>query len=106
MRFSDEMIQQVWEKGRATLDQDSTIWRKDECGAWMNRAYYGNERSEYGWKIENVSTGGPDILENLRPLHRHNTFDRANHQAKCRVAADRAGLEPSEHIKEPRNRNA
>ncbi len=105
MPFSDEMIQQVWEKGRATLDQNSAIWREDECGAWMRREHYGNKRSEYGWMIENVSTGGADILENLRPFHHQNTFDRANHQAKCHVTADRTGLEASEHIKEPRNRN-
>lgn len=105
MPFSDEMIQQVWEKSRATLDQDSAIWRRDECGAWMKRECYENERSDYGWKIENVSIGGPDILENLRPLHHQNTFDRANHRAKCRVTADRTGLEAREHIKEPRNRN-
>lgn len=105
MPFSDEMIRQVWEKGRGTPDQDSDVWRKDECGAWMNREHYGKERSEYGWRIENVSIGGPDILENLRPLHLQNTFDRANHQAKCRVTADRTGLEAREHINEPRNRN-
>lgn len=106
MPFSDVIIQQVWEKGRATFDQDGTMWRKDECGAWMNRAQYGNEHSEYGWKIENVSVGGPDIIENLRPFHRHNTFDTANQQAKCHITADRTGLEAREHIKEPRNRKA
>ena len=104
MPFSDAIIKQVWEKGRTMFDQDGVIWRKDECGAWMHRAQYGNEHSEYGWKIENVSVGGPDIVENLRPLHRQNIFDTANHRAKCHVTADRTGLGAREHIKEPRNR--
>jgi hypothetical protein len=71
----------------------------------MKRQHYGNERSEYGWKIENVSAGGPDVLENLRPFHHENAFDRANGQAKCHVTADRTGIEPREHIAQPRNRN-
>ncbi len=105
MAFSDEMIQQVWEKGRGTFDQDSSIWRQDECGAWMKREHYGNQHSDYGWKIENVSIGGPDIVQNLRPFHCQNTFDKANHRAKCHVTADRTALEASEHVKEPRNRD-
>ncbi len=105
MSFSDKLIQQVWEKARATFDQNSVTWRQDECGAWIRREHYGNVQSEYGWKIENVSAGGPAILENLRAFHQQNSFDRANAKAKCHVTADRAGLEPGEHVVQPRNRS-
>ncbi len=103
MEFSEEKIQQVWEKARGTLDQDSNVWRKDECGAWINRDQYGSEYSDYGWKIENVSLANSSAVENLRPFHRGNSFDRNVGQAKCHVTADRTGLEAREHIDQPRN---
>ncbi len=106
MEFDGYIIQQVWEKCRATSDQDPTEWRKDECGAWVKRDHYGNEESEYGWKIANVSKGGPDELENLRPFHHANSFDIAVGRPKCHITADRSGVEqPTQHIDEPRNRS-
>ena len=105
MAFSDEIVQQVWEKGRGTLDQESSIWRKDECGAWMRREHYGNEHSEYGWKIINVTPGGADDVENLRPYHKENSFDPNSGQARCRLTADREHIQAPAHIDTPRNKN-
>lgn len=104
MKLRENMVQQVWDKGRATPDRDPTEWRKDECGAWMHRPEYGNERSEFGWKIENVTPGGADEIDNLRPFHHDNGFDRPAGKARCHVTADREGIQPTAHIGQPSNR--
>lgn len=106
MEYSEGLIQDVWEKARATGDQDRGTWRKDECGAWMRREHYGRTQSEFGWKIENVSDGEPETLRNLRPFNCANGFDRANGRAHCRVTADLAHVATPERVLEPRNRNA
>lgn len=106
MSFDEASIQQVWEKGRLMADRDWNHWRRDECGAWMYREHYGNESSEFGWKIVNVSTGGNDSIEHLRPLHHGNHFEQATGQAHCKVTADLEGVQPTAHISAPRNRAA
>lgn len=104
MPLDEDTIQKVWEKGRAAADRPAAQWRTDECGAWMHRAQYGNSESEFGWKIQNVSAGGADIVENLRPFHYENDFDVANRGPHCRVTADRTGIAPSQLVGAPRNR--
>lgn len=104
MAFSEEQVQQVWEKARGVPDHDSNEWRQDECGAWLRRDAYYHEQSEYGWVIVNTSLGGPDVVENLRPLHCSNTFDRAIGKAHCHVAADRSGQMSTEMITQPKNK--
>jgi hypothetical protein len=106
MLLEAELIQSVWEKARAMPDRAAPEWRKDECGAWIERAQYENALSEFGWKIENVSPGKPDTLENLRPFHVRNGFDIANHKPRCAVTADRADIAPTQHVGTPRNRDA
>jgi len=105
MGYSEQLIQQVWEKARANADINADLWREDECGAWINRQYYGNTDSDFGWKIVNVTPGEPDTMENLRPFHHRNAYDLANQKAKCHVTADRTGLATFEHTFQPRNRN-
>ena len=62
MVYSKEIADQVWENARAMPDKDPTEWRKDECGAWIKREHYGNNTSEFGWKIERVSPGGDTVF--------------------------------------------
>ncbi len=104
MAWDEDTIQKVWEKGRVAPDQPAAQWRTDECGAWMYRVHYGNSESEFGWKIQNVSAGGADRVENLRPFHNANGFDVANHKAHCHVTADRTGIAASQLVGAPRNR--
>ena len=106
MEFSEQIVQQVWEKGRATADQDRSIWRKDECGAWIRREHYGRTPSEFAWKIENISAGGPGTLDNLRPFNCANAYDRANGRAHCHLTADLSDVPTPESVLEPRNRKA
>jgi len=103
MRMDRRLIQSVWEKGRAMPSWDPVEWRRDQCGAWLHREQYENEQSEYGWKIVNVAPGGQDEVDSLQPFHWKNTFDIANGKPKCRVTADRAGLQPHQRVDRPRN---
>jgi hypothetical protein len=105
MTYSKEMVQEVWEKGRVIAEQDPAVWRQDECGAWMRREHYGQEASEYGWRIENISLGGPNDVDNLRPLHCENLFIVGAGRTKCHVSADQKGVDVREHVHStPRNR--
>ncbi len=103
MKYSDEIIQQVWAKARAYTEISPDEWREDECGAWINRQDYGRE-SKFGWQIVKVTADGPDTVENLRPFHHENGFDVATHKPKRHVTADRTGMPVFEHNFEPRNR--
>ncbi len=87
MDWSDEMIQDVWEKGRIVRPNDPAEWRKDECGAWMARAQHGNRDSQYGWEVDHISPGGPDTLDNLRPLQWENNVDKSDGRLKCKVTS-------------------
>ncbi len=104
MAFNEDVIQQVWEKGRATNDRDGDEWRKDECGAWIHRASYDRPSNEFGWHIRNVTAGGDDAVKNLRPFHCKNDFNRSTEQARCTVIADRQGIPPTAQVDNPGNR--
>lgn len=78
--FSEEKIQKVWEKGQIVENFDSSKYRKDCCGAWMQRDKYGTEEL-YGWEIDHVypvSKGGTDDLINLRPMQWENNRSKAD----------------------------
>jgi len=104
MDFDDKTVQQVWEQGRATNDKNANEWRKDACGAWIRRDQYGNQTSEYGWKIQPVEPGKPATLGSLRPFHHANSFDLAIGHPHCQVSADREGVSPTASIGRPRNK--
>ncbi len=90
MSFTQEIIQKVWEKGTFVQNNDSKIWRKDQCGAWITRNQYGNRNSQYGWEIDHVrpeSEGGGDELSNLRPLQWQNNANKQNGRLTCPVTA-------------------
>lgn len=88
MSFSDEKVQKVWEKGHADSNNDSNVWRKDDCTAWMKRSLYGNRESEYGWEVDHINPNGGDDLSNLRPLQWKNNLDKADGKLKCNVTAN------------------
>jgi hypothetical protein len=87
MSWDEQTIQKVWEKGSPVSGYDSTKWRKDECGAWIGRQYYGDRTSQYGWEIDHISPGGPDAVYNLRPLQWQNNVDKSDGRLKCNVTA-------------------
>ena len=89
MLYSVDIVQRVWEKARATSDWDVNEWRKDECGARIERAHCSRSTAEFGWKMQNVEPGAPNELDNLRAFHRDNAFDRGAGEPHCKVTADR-----------------
>lgn len=69
-RFSDDVIDAVWEKGETILFRDRAVYRRDVLGNIIYRYAYGKE-SPMGWEIDHkkpVSKGGTDHLRNLQPL--------------------------------------
>ena len=88
MVWSEEMIQEVWEKGRIAGSNDKNRWRQDECGAWIGRQDYGNRESQYGWEINHISPGGPHHVWNLEPLQWQNNADKSDGRLRCIVTAN------------------
>jgi len=88
MSFSDEKIQQVWEKGTTVENYDKDKYRKDKCGAWMDREKYGDRNSMLGWEIDHIDPKGSDDLSNLRPLQWKNNVAKGEGRLECPVTAD------------------
>lgn len=78
MAFSDADVEKVWQKGKVVADYDPAKFRKDQCGAWMVRAEYGNRKSAHGWEVDHISAGGSDSLSNLRPLQWQNNVAKSD----------------------------
>lgn len=104
VKWKPDVIDAVWEHGRVMSEADSDTWRQDGCGAWMRRDEFGREDAEFGWKIENVSAGGPNVPENLRPFNLANGYDIANDRPHCRITADRTDNPAGQYSLPPRNR--
>ena len=90
MSFTNDIIQRVWEKGQIIPGNNPDEWRKDQCGAWIGRRFYGNRESQYGWEIDHITpvdSGGTDSLSNLRPLQWVNNASRQEGKLTCPVVA-------------------
>jgi hypothetical protein len=91
MSFSDEMVQKVWEKGAMVQGVDQNVWRKDACGAWINRSAHTGKREnpvDYEWEIDHINPNGGDDISNLRPLQWKNNLDKAEERLTCSVTSD------------------
>lgn len=89
--FTPEEIQKVWEKATVVANNNPDAWRKDQCGAWIGRDFYGDRQSEYGWECDHIkpeSKGGEEILSNIRPLQWENNASRQNGRLTPAVTAD------------------
>jgi len=105
VQVSEHVIERVWEKARATTEQDPSEWRMDACGAWIHRGQYRNQSSEFGWQIIGTEPEAFDEIESLEPFHCRNEYDIANRRPHCHVTADRKHAAPTAHIDAPCNRS-
>ena len=91
MFLTNDLVQRVWEKAQyVDPENESRGFRKDACGAWINRRAYGDRNSPWGWEIDHirpVCDGGTDHLVNLRPLHWRNNATKADGRLACVVTA-------------------
>jgi hypothetical protein len=106
MTWKPDLIEDVWQHTRVAPDADPSTWRQDACGAWIRRDQFEHESAEFGWRIENVSEGGPHVLPNLRAFHVRNHFVTSSKRPHCEVTADRANVPAGEYVSPPRNRSA
>lgn len=69
--FSQDRLDQIWEKGSAIRGKDPDLYRKDQLGNQMYKPSYG-KTSEMGWNVDHSkpqSRGGTDHLNNLQPMN-------------------------------------
>lgn len=93
--FSDDIVQKVWEKGTVVPGYDPNKYRKDKCGAWMQRDLRsGNHKTALSleWEIDHrqpKDENGGDELSNLQPLQWENNRHKDNNYPNwnCKVTA-------------------
>ncbi len=79
--FSETQIQAAWDKATTIANYDSSKFKQDPCGAWMQRDQYGNPDHAFGWEIDHaypVSKGGDDFPQNIRAMHSQNNRSKAD----------------------------
>ncbi len=80
MKFTDEIIEQVWQKAQTVDGRDPKEWRKGFVGTWIKRDSYG-KADDYGLEIahmKQVAKGGADKLDNLWAIHWKNKIAKGD----------------------------
>lgn len=50
--FSDDIIEQVWQRAKIVANNNPDVFRQDYAGAWIRRDQYGQKNAKYGWEID------------------------------------------------------
>ena len=79
--FTEQEIEEVWQKANIIPNNNPNIYRQDYAGAWIRRDQYG-QTTEYGWAIDLI-----------KPLIQNGTYDMGNmlplqHQNKTKKGDD------------------
>lgn len=93
--FNENTEQKVWEKGTIVPGYDPNKYRKDKCGAWMQRNLRSVETKtplSLNWEIDHrdpKDNNGGDELSNLQPLQWENNRHKDNNYPNwnCKVTA-------------------
>ena len=78
--WSDNQINQVWNKLPVISADKTGEWKKDACSAWVHRDSYG-KKGLYGWEIDHIypeALGGSDDLSNLQVLQWKNNRNKGD----------------------------
>ena len=89
MKYSDDIIEQIWQKGQIVEGYKSDVVRKDACGAWIIRSLYGDTTSPFGWEIDHIypksrlqelgfDEAKIEDIRNLRPLNSRNNLSKSD----------------------------
>lgn len=89
MIFTNETILKVWKKAEIDEYNVPNDFRKDPCGAWIERTQYGNHDSAYGWEIDHIVQQSSDVnnLSNLRPMHWKNNTRSEDGNPVCHIVS-------------------
>jgi hypothetical protein len=88
MDHTEDVILKVWQKGQIDEYNIPNNFRKDKCGAWIERTEYGNNNSPYGWYIDKINQDSDlDDITNLHPMHSKNNSRNQNGTISCKVTS-------------------
>ncbi len=87
MGHSEEFKNQIWKQGSVVSNENASMWRKDQCGAWIQYSEHGNRNSQFGWEIDQITPDGGYTESNCRPLQWKNNLDKRDGNLKCRIKA-------------------
>ena len=88
MDYTEDTILKVWQKGQIDEYNVPNNFRKDNCGAWIERTEYGNANSPYGWNIDKINQdSNSDEITNLYPVHSKNNLRNKDGTIACKVTA-------------------
>lgn len=69
--FTEERLEQIWDKAKTIKGKDPELYRQDKFGNQMYRPSYG-KMSDMGWNVDHSkpqALGGTDHLNNLQPMN-------------------------------------
>ena len=92
--FSEDIVQQVWEKAEAIVGYDASKYRKDVCGAWIIRSQFDKTINLYGWSIDFIvplEQGGKQNIDNMRPVQWQNGLTKVDGRLLCLVRSTDSG---------------
>jgi hypothetical protein len=72
MKLTDEEIQKVWEKAHAIIFFNPDDFRKDDYDIWIERKFFGDHESGFGWEAEKIDPKKGNDVSNLKPVHWRN----------------------------------
>jgi hypothetical protein len=97
--ITHETIATAWEKARSVEGFDADIFRKDACGAWIQKDMYSQPESMYGWGIDLIfpqTLGGTVTEENIRALNYRNIKSKGKDYPSYKAVYTAEGLENKE----------
>ena len=100
--YTEIFIDRVWNKATVIEGFDSSRWRQDFAGAWIQKDQYGIQ-STYGWEIDHLvprSHGGSDEIGNLVPLHWKNNETKGADTPVFKTSVSSSGNKNIERIRQ------